>query len=122
MSSGWISGTGPYLERFESALSAILNRSFVIAVASGTVALEIALQSLGVGPGDEVIVPALTFVAPAAAVLNSGATPVLCDITQGSWTIDCEIASSLITPRKTASQPRGSNNLHAGCSEASALG
>lgn len=102
VNSGWISGTGPYVERFESALSAILNRSFVIAVASGTVALEIALQALDVGSGDEVIVPALTFAAPVAAVLNSGATPVTCDITQESWTIDCEIASSLVTPRTKA--------------------
>jgi perosamine synthetase len=102
VSSSWISGTGPYVERFESALSAILSRPFVIAVASGTVALEVALQSLEVGPGDEVIVPALTFAAPAAAVLNSGATPVLCDIAEGSWTIDPETASSLMTPRTKA--------------------
>ena len=64
------------------------NRKHVIAVANGTVALELALLALEVGFGDEVIVPALTFAAPAAAVRSVGALPVFADITAESWTID----------------------------------
>lgn len=96
----WISGTGAYLTRFESSLAQKVGRKHVIAVANGTVALELALLGQGIGAGDEVIVPALTFAAPAAAVRTVGAQPVFADITEESWTIDPEIVRQLIT-RKT---------------------
>lgn len=86
--TGWISGTGAYISRFESALAQKIGRKHVIAVANGTVALQLALLAKGIGPGDEVIVPALTFVAPAAAVRSVGARPVFADITLESWTLD----------------------------------
>lgn len=98
----WISGTGEYLRRFEQALARHTSREHVIAVNSGTSALELALLALGVQPGDEVIVPALTFVAPAAAVAALGAIPVLCDVTERDWTINPEVAERLITPRTKA--------------------
>lgn len=98
----WISGTGAYLTRFESSLAQRIGRKHVIAVANGTVALELALLARGIGPGDEVIVPALTFVAPAAAVRAVGALPVFADITEESWTIDPEIVRRLITPKTKA--------------------
>lgn len=100
--SGWVSGTGPYVDRFEAALSARTGRAHVVAVNSGTTALEIVLAALGIGPGDEVIVPSLTFAAPAAAVLNAGATPVLCDISARDWTIDADLAASLVSSRTRA--------------------
>jgi perosamine synthetase len=87
LNTGWISGTGNYVTRFEEALARQVQRKHAIAVSNGTVALELALKALDIRPGDEVIVPALTFVAPAAAVRNVGATPVLVDIDPISWTI-----------------------------------
>src|SRR5690554_5650189 len=87
---GWVSGTGPAIEAFEQRLCHLTQRKYAVAVTNGTAALELALNVLGVGPGDEVIVPALTFAAPAAAVLNAGATPVLVDIHPVSWTLDPE--------------------------------
>ncbi|WNM35528.1 aminotransferase class I/II-fold pyridoxal phosphate-dependent enzyme [Streptomyces sp. Li-HN-5-11] len=102
MTSGWISGTGPYVSAFERALEQITGRASATAVSSGTTALELVLSALGVGPGDEVVVPALTFAAPAAAVLTVGAVPVLCDIDPGTWTIDPDAAGDLLTPRTKA--------------------
>jgi perosamine synthetase len=84
----WISGVGDYIPRFEAALSQKIGRRHTIAVSNGTDALELALKGLGVGAGDEVIVPALTFAAPAAAVCNVGAKPVFVDVHLRSWTID----------------------------------
>ncbi|WP_285625800.1 DegT/DnrJ/EryC1/StrS family aminotransferase [Actinoallomurus iriomotensis] len=102
MSSGWISGSGPYLDRFQRGIARLTGRRHVLAVSSGTAALELALRALGVGPGDEVIVPALTFVSPAATVRTVGATPVMCDITPQDWTIDPALAASLVTDRTRA--------------------
>jgi perosamine synthetase len=100
--SGWISGTGGYVRDFEQGLAARLGRRHVVAVGNGTLALELALLALEIGPGDEVIVPALTFVAPAAAVRAVGATPVFADVTAESWTVDPARAAELVTPRTRA--------------------
>jgi perosamine synthetase len=100
--SGWLSGTGPYVERFEQSLADRTGRAHVIAVSSGTTALELALAGLGIGPGDEVIVPALTFAAPAAATLTVGATPVLCDVSTKDWTLDPDDVAAAITERTRA--------------------
>lgn len=102
LASGWISGTGPYVERLESSIAERIGRTHVIAVSSGTTALELALAALGIGRGDEVIVPALTFAAPAAAVLSIGATPVLCDVSKVDWTIDPAAAHACLGPRTRA--------------------
>ncbi|WP_328871814.1 DegT/DnrJ/EryC1/StrS family aminotransferase [Streptomyces sp. NBC_00287] len=102
MASGWISGTGPYVDAFERSLEQRTGRASATAVSSGTTALEIVLSALGIGPGDEVVVPALTFAAPAAAVLTVGAVPVLCDVDPGNWTIDPGAARALLTPRTKA--------------------
>lgn len=87
METGWISSTGPYVERFECALAKRLDRRTAISTCSGTAALDLALRALGIGPGDEVIVPALTFAAPASAVVNVGATPRFVDVSAETWTI-----------------------------------
>ncbi|MFD4539728.1 DegT/DnrJ/EryC1/StrS family aminotransferase [Streptomyces bauhiniae] len=102
LASGWISGTGPYVSAFERALEHRCGRASAIAVSSGTTGLELVLSALGIGPGDEVIVPALTFAAPAAAVLTTGAVPVLCDIDPVSWTLDPAMAAELLTSRSKA--------------------
>jgi len=77
--SGWVSSVGSFVGNFESALCDITGASFAIATASGTAALHLALHSAGVRPGDEVIIPALTFVATANAVSHCGATPHFVD-------------------------------------------
>lgn len=99
---GWISGTGEFVTRFEAGLSARLGRTHTIAVANGTLALELILRGLGVGPGDEVILPALTFAAPAMSVLAVGALVVLADIAADSWTIDPAQVRAKLTHRTKA--------------------
>jgi perosamine synthetase len=102
VSAGWISGTGPFIDAFERELARRTSRAHAVAVNSGTSALELCILALGIGPGDEVLVPALTFAAPASAVISAGAVPVLCDIDMDSWTIDVARARALVTHRTRA--------------------
>ncbi len=83
----WISGTGPFIGRFEAELARRVSTAHAVAVANGTLAIELALRALDIGPGDQVIVPALTFAAPAMSVVAVGAEPVLADVTEDSWTL-----------------------------------
>ena len=78
--SGWISSKGPYVKKFEEDFSRFVGVRHGVAVSNGTVALHLALVALGIGPGDEVIVPDLTFAATINAVLYCGATPVIVDV------------------------------------------
>ncbi len=96
---GWISGTGPQVGELERRLATRINRDHVIATANGTLAIELALRALGIGYDDEVIVPALTFAAPASSVLAVGATPVLADIAPEHWTMDADDVARKITRR-----------------------
>ncbi len=102
VASGWLSANGSYVGRFEQALARQVGRGFAIATTSGTTALDLILRALGIGPGDEVIVPALTFVSPATAVVAVGATPVFADIAPSSWTIDPDAAERLRSDRTRA--------------------
>lgn len=102
LSDGWISGTGPFIARFEQALSKRVHRTHTVAVANGTLALELALRALEVGPGDEVIVPALTFAAPAMSALAVGATVVLADVTPETWTLSPEEVARKMSRRTRA--------------------
>lgn len=86
--SGWVSSIGPYLDRFERGFAEFCGVRHAVAVANGTVALQLALRALGVGRGSEVIVPDLTFAATAHAVLDVGATPVLADVDPVTWCIN----------------------------------
>jgi perosamine synthetase len=102
MDEGWLSGTGPFVGQFEQRLGERVSRSHVIAVANGTLAIELALRALDIGVGDEVIVPALTFAAPASSVLAVGATPVLADVSATSWTLCPDSVGQMLTPRTRA--------------------
>lgn len=102
INTGWISSSGAYVKRFEDALSARVGRSQVIACTNGTLALEIVLRAIGLQRGDEVIVPALTFVAPAAVVKALGGVPVLADIDPQTWTLDPSSVMERVTPRTKA--------------------
>ena len=77
LNRGWISGAGDYVSKFESLLAALTNRDHVIAVVNGTMAIELALRALDIGPGNEVILPAFTFAAPLLSVLAVGAVPII---------------------------------------------
>lgn len=105
--SNWISSQGPFVTRFERDFAAYTGtaQAQTLSVSNGTVALHLALVALGVGPGDEVIVPTLTFAASAAAVVHAGATPVLVDVEPGSWCLDPDAVEAAITPRTRALMP-----------------
>lgn len=94
--------TGPLGKRFEQAFATFHGADHAIAVANGTLALELALQALGIGPGDEVIVPARTFIATASCVVARGATPVVVDIEADSQNIAVAAVEAAITPRTRA--------------------
>jgi dTDP-4-amino-4,6-dideoxygalactose transaminase len=103
--SGWI-GTGPKVQRFEGMLSEYLGAAHCRCVSSCTAALILSLRVLGIGPGDEVLIPAMTFVASANAVEHAGATPVLVDSApDGTGLIDLDAAEAAITPRTRAIMP-----------------
>lgn len=99
---GWISGIGEYVERFEQKFSRFCNARHGIATCNGTVALDLALATLGIGGGDEVIVPNLTFAATANAVRHVDADPVLVDCEPHTWNIDPARIEAVITPRTRA--------------------
>ncbi len=97
LDSTWISSSGKYLERFESAFAEFCGARHAAACCNGTVALHLALMALGVGPGDEVIVPTLTFVATANAVAYCGARPVFVDSEPETWNMDPALVEEKIT-------------------------
>jgi perosamine synthetase len=97
-----LSSTGPHVLAFEEQLASRIGVRHVVATSSGTSALELLLRAMEIGPGDEVIVPALTFAGPALAVALVGATPVFVDVTSDNWTIDTTIVNDLRTPRTRA--------------------
>jgi perosamine synthetase len=103
--NGWNGGWNGYIQRFERAFADYVGVEHAIATSSCTGALHIALAALGIGPGDEVIVPDITWVATANAVSYVGATPVFCDVEEGSWCMSPESFASLITPATKAVMP-----------------
>lgn len=100
--SGWISSEGPEVERFEEEMARYAGRQHGIAVSSGTAALDVAVASIGISAGDEVIVPAFTIISCINQVLRSGATPVFVDVDKDSWNIDVALVEERITPRTRA--------------------
>jgi len=102
--SGWLT-MGPKTIEFENAFRAYIESKFAISVNSATAALHLALNAVGVGIGDEVIIPTNTFIATAEAVVYSGARPVLCDIEKKYHNIDVNLIEKLITPKTKAIIP-----------------
>lgn len=97
--STWISSSGKYVDRFESQFADLVGTRYASSAANGTVALHLALVALGVGRGDEVIVPALTYVAVANAVKYTGARLVLVDVDPRTWCLDPAKIEASITSR-----------------------
>ena len=97
--SGWVSSIGKYIDEFETVFARYCGTEFALTVSNGTTGLHLALATLDVGPGDEVIIPDLTFVATANAVAYTGATPVLADVDPDTLCIDPASVESLVTER-----------------------
>jgi perosamine synthetase len=102
LDSTWISSKGRFLEAFERSFAAYTGNRHAAAVCNGTVALHVSLVALGVGPGDEVIVPTLTYIASVNAIGHAGATPVFVDSLPDTWQMDPDDVRRRITPRTRA--------------------
>ena len=100
--TGWISSEGPFVQQFEDEFAEKVGRNFGVAVSSGSAALDVALASLGLNEGDQVIMPTFTIISPAAAVIRAGATPVLVDSDPVTWNMDVSQVESKITPHTKA--------------------
>ncbi|MDG0026272.1 aminotransferase class I/II-fold pyridoxal phosphate-dependent enzyme [Trinickia sp. Y13] len=100
--TGWNSNWSRYLTKFEQSFASYVGAKYALATTSCTGALQIALMALDIGPGDEVIVPDMTWVATANAVRYVGATPVFADIEFDTWNLDAATIEPLITPRTKA--------------------
>jgi perosamine synthetase len=103
--SGWVSSIGPYLDRFERGFAEFCGSRHAVAVSNGTVALHLALRALGIGAGDEVIVPDLTFAATAHAVLEAGAAPVFADVDPETWCLDPASVARALSEKTRALLP-----------------
>ena len=100
--TGWISSEGPFIQRFEEGMAKTVNRKYGIAVSNGTAALEIAVQAIGIGKGDEVIMPTFTIISCAAAVVKMGAIPIFIDCDLDTWNMDVSKIEEKITAKTKA--------------------
>lgn len=100
--TGWISSEGPFIKQFEEKFSAQVGRKHGIAVCNGTAALDAAIEALGIGPGDEVIMPTFTIISCVGQIVRSGARPVLVDSDPVTWNMDLSQIEAKITARTKA--------------------
>jgi len=103
--TGWVSSDGPFIRQFEEAFAARMQAPHGVAVCSGTAALEAALYAVGVGAGDEVIMPSFTIISCAIAAIRLGARPVVVDVEPDTWCIDPSQIEARITPKTKAIMP-----------------
>lgn len=102
LDSTWISSKGKFLTEFESKFATYTGVEYATCCSNGTVALHLALLALGIGPGDEVIVPTLTYIASVNAITYTGATPVFVDSLRETWQMDPDGVRQRLTPRTKA--------------------
>ena len=105
ISSGWVSSGGPFVNKFESKVAKYTGTKYAISCSSGTSGLHLALLANNIGPGDEVIVPSLTFIATANAVTYTGAKPIFVDSDFKSWNINPKLIENSITSKTKAIIP-----------------
>ena len=103
--TGWISANGRFIEAFQKEFSSFCGTKYALACSNGTVTLHLALRALGISPGDEVIMPTLTYIATANAASYCGAKPVFIDSEKETWNIDPTLIEDAITPRTKAIIP-----------------
>lgn len=100
--TGWISSEGPFIAEFEKKFAARMNRKHGIAVNNGTAAIDAAVEALGIGPGDEVILPAFTIISCVTQIVRAGAVPVVIDSDPNTWNIDVNKIEEKITAKTRA--------------------
>jgi perosamine synthetase len=100
--TGWISSEGPFIQEFEKKFSGYIGTKHGIAVSNGSAALDIAVQALGIGSGDEVIMPTFTIISPAQSVVKAGGIPVLVESDAVTWNMDISQIEAKITSRTKA--------------------
>jgi perosamine synthetase len=105
LDTNWISSSGKYIGLFEEAFAKYCNTKYGIGTCNGTVSLHLALEALGIGPGDEVIIPDFTMIASANSVIYTGATPVFADADIETWCINPELIGQKITKKTKAIMP-----------------
>ena len=105
LETGWVSSAGPCITQFEQEFADFLGMKHGVAVMNGTAALHLALASLRIGPGDEVIVPDFTMISTVTAVMYTGATPVFVDVDPETFAMDPDLMAKAITPRTKAILP-----------------
>lgn len=109
---------GQFVEQFEQDFAQRIGARYAVACNSGTSALQLAIEASGVKPGDEVIIPGMTFIATASAVINAGAVPVVVDVENKNWLIDPRVVEAAITNKTSAVMPV---HLHGRMADLSAL-
>ena len=100
--TGWVGSDGSFVKKFEEQMAAYVGRKYGVAVTNGTAALELAVVALGIGPGDEVIMPAFTIISCAQAVVKAGAKPVLVDAYYDTFNMEVEDIENKITSKTKA--------------------
>ncbi|QCX32360.1 LegC family aminotransferase [Caloramator sp. E03] len=105
LDTNWVSSVGSYVDKFERDFAKFVGSKSAVVTVNGTSALHLALEVLGIGEGDEVIVPSMTFIAPVNAVKYVGAEPVFVDICRDTFVMDADKIEELITPKTKAILP-----------------
>lgn len=100
--TGWISSEGPFVKKLEAGFAALVGRKHGVAVSNGSVAIDVAIAALRIGPGDEVILPTFTIISCVSAIVRAGATPVVVDCDSATWNLDPQLVAAKITPRTKA--------------------
>lgn len=103
--STWISSSGTFVSRFEAEFAKFIGVEHAVAVSNGTVALHLALHALGIGPGDEVIVPSLTYIASVNTIAQTGAVPIFAESCADDWLLDPDDVANKVTSRTKAIMP-----------------
>lgn len=105
LDTNWVSSAGSYVDKFENDFADFIEAKSAIVTMNGTASLELALRTLGIGIGDEVIVSSLTFISPVNAIRYVGAEPVFVDVCRDTWVMDANKIEELITPKTRAIIP-----------------
>ena len=100
--TGWISSEGPFVKKFEAAFAERVARKYGIAVCNGSMALNVAIVALGIGKGDEVLLPTFTIISCGAAIVRAGGVPVVVDCDRHTWNMDVQQIEEKITPKTKA--------------------
>ncbi len=117
LDTGWVSSVGPFVERFESSVADFVGTKFGVATVNGTAAIHIALKIAGVEAGDEVLISAITFIAPANAIRYLGAFPVFIDAEPNYWQMDPEKVSEFLEKKCEQTEWRTLQPDHRAASE-----